>query len=117
LPPELPGAQSAALTARELWWVACAVCTAISLGSCIFGRVRSARLFGLALIVTPHVIGVPPVTEAAAALPDQLARNFAIGSLAISLIMWSLIGVITEVLMRRTALAGTAGTTAPSAGA
>jgi predicted cobalt transporter CbtA len=79
--------------------------------------VRSARLFGLALIVTPHVIGVPPVTEAAAALPDQLARNFAIGSLAISLIMWSVIGVITEVLMRRTALAGTAATTAPNAGA
>jgi cobalt transporter subunit CbtA len=115
LPPELPGTQSAALAVREIWWVACALSTAIGLASCVFASDRRVRWFGLALIVLPHVIGAP-VSEEVGAPPDYLGRNFAIGSLAVSFIMWSVIGVVTEVLMRRNAQGARAGTSASNAG-
>ena len=100
LPPQLPGIEGAPLLARELWWIGCVGSTAVGLGACVFARTYLFKLLGVALIVLPHVVGVPqePVQGV---LGEGPARLFALGSLATAFAMWSLIGILTATSMRR----------------
>src|SRR5215470_14771624 len=59
LPPELPAMPSADLLARQVWWVATVVLTAGGLALVAFQRALWGTVLGLALIVTPHIIGAP----------------------------------------------------------
>jgi cobalt transporter subunit CbtA len=99
LPPELPGADSAALLARQVWWVGTALATAAGIACIAMTRAREIRAAGLMLLVLPHVVGAPG-GDGWQALHEGLARSFAVGSLAVSLMMWSTIGVVTVVVMR-----------------
>jgi predicted cobalt transporter CbtA len=76
LPPELPGVHAADLVARQAWWIATAVATAT----------------GLACVVAVH---------ADSELPADVVRAFAIGSLAVSAVMWLILATLTPALMRR----------------
>ena len=99
--PELPGAHAADLGARQLWWVLTAVATAAGLACVVFLRRWWPRLLGCAALVLPHLIGAPEAGNGETGVPQQLARWFAAGSLAISLVLWLILGALTAVLMKR----------------
>src|SRR4051812_1999742 len=100
LPPELPGVESAALVARQIWWVGTALATAAAIASIAFVRARSIRMLGVLLLALPHIVGAPG-GEGIGSVGDGPARSFALGSLAVSLVMWITIGIVTVVVMKR----------------
>jgi cobalt transporter subunit CbtA len=108
LPPELPGAQAADLVARQLWWVLTATTTAAGLAFIAFSRPLALRLLGVVVIAVPHIAGAPHVSEAHSGVPAQMTHAFVVGSLAISLSMWVILGLATAALMESPAT-GTAG--------
>jgi len=59
LPPELPGVESAALVARQLWWLGTALATAAGIATLAFVSARRVALLGLILLALPHIIGAP----------------------------------------------------------
>lgn len=103
LPPELPGAHAAELAARQLWWIATAIATAVGLACIAFPRRAPLKLLGVALIALPHVIGTPQAIHAQSDLPSDMVHAFAAGSLAVSAVMWLILGGLTPALMRRQA--------------
>jgi len=100
LPPELPGVESAALVARQLWWLGTALATAAGIATLAFVSARRVALLGLILLALPHIIGAPGGLGIGA-VREGIARNFAFGSLAVSLVMWSTIGIVTVMVMKR----------------
>lgn len=103
LPPELPGAAAADLAARQLWWVATALGTAAGLACLLLSRPIGMRVLGLLLIGAPHVVGAPHAPEVHSAIPEDLGRFFSIGSLAVSAVMWMILGAVTAALVPREA--------------
>jgi len=115
LPPELPGVEAAPLLGRQIWWIAAALATAGGIACMAFAPAGRLRLLGTVLIVLPHIIGAPGAEEASP-LPAELARHFAVGSLAVSAVMWMMLGAITAAMMKRTAGMASLTDTASSAG-
>jgi cobalt transporter subunit CbtA len=101
LPPELPGAAAADLAARQLWWVATALGTAAGLACLFLSRPIGMRVLGLLLIGAPHVVGAPHSPDVYSAIPEDLGRFFSLGSLAVSAMMWLILGAVTAVLAPR----------------
>ena len=104
LPPELPGAAAADLAARQWWWFATALGTAAGLACLFLARPVGIRLLGLLLIVAPHLAGAPQPPDAHGVIPEDLGRAFAIGSLAVSAVMWLILGSVTARLAPRDAV-------------
>ena len=115
LPPELPGVEVGPLVARQVWWIATALATAGGIACIALVPLRGARWLGAVLIVLPHVIGAPG-PDATNPLPAALARDFVFGSLAVSAVMWTMIGAITAAMMNRTATTPSITDPASSAG-
>lgn len=90
LPPELPGSMSAALPARQLWWLATVVVTAIGLWTAAFGS-RSAWL-ALMLLPLPHLVGAPQSATLGGVVPPELAAHFVAASLVTAAIFWATLG-------------------------
>jgi len=102
LPPELPGSESAALFARQLWWLATVVATGGALGLIAFTRRARYAILAAALIVLPHLYGAPqPAEPAAAAAPDALMHRFAVAATLASLLFWLTLGASTGYFYRR----------------
>ena len=101
LPPELPGAAAADLAARQLWWVATELGTATGLACLFLARPHGMRVLGLLLIGAPHFVGAPHSPAVQNVIPEDLGRAFAIGSIAVSAIMWLILGVATAALAPR----------------
>jgi len=101
LPPKPPGAAVADLYARQLWWVGTVAATAAGLWLLI-GRERSwpMRIGGLALLLSPHLIGAPSSTEQNL-VPDELMHQFAIASVATSGLFWLVLGTLGGLLYGR----------------
>lgn len=104
LPPELPGIAAADLAARQLWWGATALGTAAGLACLFLTRPLGARVLGLLLIGAPHLVGAPHSLAVQSAIPGELSRAFAMGSLAISAVMWLILGAVTAALAPRDAV-------------
>jgi cobalt transporter subunit CbtA len=101
LSPELPGAAAADLAARQLWWVATALGTAVGLACLFLARPLGIRVLGLLLIGAPHVVGAPHSPDVHGAIPEELGRVFSIGTLAVSAVMWLILGAVTAALAPR----------------
>jgi cobalt transporter subunit CbtA len=104
LPPELPGMASGELLARQIWWVATAICT---LGG-IFLVARAAgpwRGAGIVLIVLPHLIGAP-AADGHGNLPGEMGAAFAAASLVASAVFWIVLGSVSGWAQQRFAPAG-----------
>jgi cobalt transporter subunit CbtA len=88
LAPELPGAASAALEQRQLWWLVTALVTAG--GLFVFLRVEAPWLRALAVLamLVPHVIGAPHPAAPESKVPAEVAAHFASLSLAIQAALW-----------------------------
>lgn len=101
LPPELPGAHPGDLAMRQMWWITTAGATAVGLACIAFSRATALKLLGVALIALPHLFGAPQATQGDSDLPTDMAWTFALSSLAVSALMWLILGALTPVLMRR----------------
>lgn len=93
LPPELPGSAAADVGVRQVWWFGAVAVTAAALWLVAFGRRRVVQVAGLALILTPHLIGAPHPGAFAGPVPPELAAEFAARALGVGLAAWALLGV------------------------
>jgi cobalt transporter subunit CbtA len=101
LPPELPGAVAADLTARQVWWAATVAATALGLGILVFGSRAWAIPVGVALLAAPHLVGAPHPVEGAGSAPPELAAAFAARSLVVNALFWALLGLAAGALYAR----------------
>lgn len=101
LPPELPGSAAADLGLRQAWWLGTAIATSAGLGLLAFSRPPVLRLGGLALIALPHLIGAPQPASPGGAAPEDLARAFALVSLAMTGLFWLILGGVAAAAYRR----------------
>jgi cobalt transporter subunit CbtA len=105
LAPELPGASSAALHERQLWWIATALAAAI--GLFLFLRFEAAwlKLLAVAIILAPHIVGAPHAPTPESKVPAELAAHFTSLSLGIQAALWLLtafaVGTLWPWLSRR----------------
>ncbi len=101
LPPELPGMASGELLARQVWWIATAVCTLGGIGLLVFvaGPWRGA---GIVLIVLPHLIGAPNA-DVHGTIPGELGAAFAAASLVASAVFWIVLGSVSGWVQQRLA--------------
>lgn len=103
LPPEVPGAAVADLTARQIWWVATAVLTAGGLGLLFYVKEPKPLwvAVALAMIVAPQAIGAPQPAEYAAAAPEALAHRFIVATMIASLLFWAVLGALSGYFYKR----------------
>ena len=108
LPPELPGMQSAALHARQFWWVGTALCGAGGLAMLFLIKARW-RVLGLALLVLPFAIGAPEhlstpyagLSPEVAAQLQALASRFAVATAVASAVQYLLLGALCAAAVAR----------------
>lgn len=108
LPPEIPGAQSAALEARQLWWTLTVGSTASGLA--LLSLVRAPwRWAGLPLLVLPQLLGAPPHAGApfaahgpvAAAELTLIANQFLVATAVANALYWLTLGGLAAWAFRR----------------
>lgn len=92
LQPELPGSATAALDARQVWWLATAAATGLGLAALAFCQSWAIRVGALVVMVAPHVVGAPHPHELTSTAPAELAGQFAATSIAIGAVFWTLLG-------------------------
>jgi cobalt transporter subunit CbtA len=101
LPPELPGTEAAPLVERQVWWIG----TAIATGAGLYAAARLRNIAGYAiavvLIALPHVIGAPHPETPGGLAPEELEHKFVVVAIAISLVFWLVLGVLTGALFKR----------------
>jgi len=93
LPPELPGMPAADLLQRQVWWIACAACTAGAILLALNYRSPLALFGAAALVAMPFLVGAPAISEAATLVPEALHHQFVIGTLAANLVTWLAMGL------------------------
>ncbi|MFT5220453.1 MAG: cobalt transporter subunit CbtA [Planctomycetota bacterium] len=108
LPPEIPGAEAAALPNRQLWWIFTVVSVAI--GLCILAfALNKLKFTGLLFLAMPYLVGAPhndgPAfthadSEVVAAL-EKLHEQFIIASAGTSLVFWLLLGLACSYVFNR----------------
>ena len=101
LPPELPGDAAAGLEQRQVWWLLTVVVTAMGLWIIAFQPNRYLKLFGVALIVLPHIFGAPQPEVHQGLAPDKLRTTFQITSLATNAIFWIALGIVSAYFFNR----------------
>lgn len=101
LPPELPGVAGANLLARQAWWVATVIATAVGLAFVVFAGRPWMKLLGVVTIALPHVLGAPKTHVLGTSPVEHLARPFIFASLAAALVFWLLLGALSGWLQRR----------------
>ena len=106
LPPEIPGSGAADLGDRQAWWILTVLATAGGLGALLLGRNIVFWAGGLALIVLPHIVGVPRPAAFASTAPAELAGHFAAASLAVTAVFWAVLGSASGSIYKRLARAG-----------
>lgn len=99
LAPQLPGAAETELAGRQLWWSATALTTAAGLYALLRSDDRLAQVFGLSLLVAPHIFTPTPASPESTA-PAELAARFAAASLAIQAVSWVLAGALAGMAFR-----------------
>lgn len=107
LPPEIPGAQGAALAARQAWWLLAVGATAGGLTLLAFGR-GPWRWVGVLLLAVPHLLGAPhaglPFAEHAPAEAAQLtaiAQQFFVATAIANALYWLVLGSLSAWACRR----------------
>jgi cobalt transporter subunit CbtA len=83
---------AAELGARQLWWVATALSTAIALGLLFYGRSLVAVLAAIVLLVAPHLIGAPQPVSYESPIPEGLHHSFIVAVVLTTLLFWVLLG-------------------------
>ncbi len=101
LPPELPGDAAADIGQRQVWWVLTVLLTATGIWLIAFSESRGTRLFGIILIVLPHIFGAPQPDVHTSLAPAELRENFIHLSLATNAVFWMLLGALSAYFYQR----------------
>ncbi len=101
LSPELPGAASAGLLSRQIWWITTVVTTACGLWMLLRISTPLAIGIGVVLMVVPHFIGAPHPELLTSEVPSELAAHFASSSLVLHAIIWALAGTFVGFMWQR----------------
>lgn len=101
LPPELPGTPAAEVGMRQVWWVACVLCTAAGLGLIAFGANAIAVALGFIVIALPHIVGAPHLDTYFGVAPPELSAHFVSLSLGAAAMTWALLGFVAALLWVR----------------
>ncbi len=101
LPPEVPGAGAASVEARQIWWVGCAIATALGLGLMGFGKGMMYAVVGAVLIALPHIIGAPEPEMFTGPTPPEVAAQFASRALGVGMAAWALLGALVVYFWNR----------------
>lgn len=95
LSPEPPGAQAAALAARQTWWIITVLSSAVGLYLLFLVKRIPLKAVGVFLIVAPQIVGAPHVIAEPGAIPMELGAAYAAVSFATTLLFWLVIGGFT----------------------
>jgi cobalt transporter subunit CbtA len=106
LPPELPAMPAAELGARQLWWAATALATAIALGLLVYGRSAVAAIAAIVLLVMPHLVGAPQPVSYQSPIPEGLHHGFMVAVVLTALLFWMLLGGLAGLFRGRFVHAG-----------
>jgi len=110
LAPELPGAASAALEQRQLWWLLTALVTAGGLYAFLHFEQSWVRALAIVALLVPHLIGAPHPAAPESKVPAEIAAHFAALSLGVQAALWLATGFAVGKLWpwasRRAAVAG-----------
>ena len=101
LPPEVPGALTADLAARQLWWVFAVVGAALGLSFMVFMQRVSWKVLGAVAMVIPHLAGAPRPDSIGGSVPPEIAGQFVAASIAVSAIFWVMLGSLSAAFYRR----------------
>jgi cobalt transporter subunit CbtA len=101
LSPELPGSAAAELGSRQLWWIGTAVATAAGLWLALRVSTPLAIGAGIALLILPHLIGAPHPEGFISDVPSELAGEFAVASLVVLAVSWTLAGSVAGFVWAR----------------
>lgn len=92
LAPELPGSASAALEARQVWWLSTVLASAGGLWLLLKSRSGWLGLLGVALLLAPHVIGAPHPVALESKVPAEIAARFTGLSIVLQGVLWLAVG-------------------------
>jgi cobalt transporter subunit CbtA len=95
LSPEPPGAQAAALAARQTWWIVTVLSSAVGLYLLFQVKRIPFKAVGVLLIAAPQIVGAPHITAEPGAIPMELGAAYAAVSFATTLLFWLVIGGFT----------------------
>ena len=104
LPPEVPGAMTAELTDKQLWWFLCVALTGAGIWTMIFRSGVAWSVGGIALIALPHLIGAPVPDRLGGAVPPELAAHFVSASLVTAAVFWCITGWLAGTFWNRFAV-------------
>lgn len=99
--PELPGAASADLGARQFWWIGTALATGTGLAAMALGRGAIWFAAGIGLVILPHVIGAPAAPAPSSKVPAEVAAHFAAASIAIQALVWLIPAALAGLALAR----------------
>ncbi len=94
LPPELPGAAAADLTARQIWQISTMVATGAGIAAISFGKNGLVWGAGIVAIALPHIIGAPGFDDYTGVTPPEMAAHFASVTLGLGVVSWVVMGLI-----------------------
>ena len=101
LAPEVPGVASADLEARQIWWFATTLATSVALWLFAFARTRLMIALGVILLLAPHIIGAPTVSQFRGPVPPEIAALFASRVLGVGLVAWVVLGAAASYIISR----------------
>jgi len=96
LPPELPGTISVAVGLKQAWWIITILSTTVGILLLFLGKYKVVSGAGIIFIIIPHLIGHPKLETYFGVAPPELAAEFASRALAVSLVTWIILGVISS---------------------
>ena len=108
LPPEIPGASTAPLEHRQIWWLLTALSACVGIAVLAFAPPR-IKVTGLLFLVIPYVVGAPAVDRPVFQHPDvevvqELARlhqQFIVASGVTNLVFWLCLGLACRYCFNR----------------
>ena len=94
LPPEVPGTEAADLNDRQLWWLMTVFDTALGLWLLVFATNNLNKLFGVVLLISPHVIGAPQPEIPGSVAPAELSAAFIAATAFANAVFWLALGAL-----------------------
>ncbi len=113
MPPEIPGAVSAPIASRQLWWVLVVVGVSIGLLVLAYAPVKW-KAFGLLSIAAPYLVSIPhydgpmfthPDPDAVNALTGLHQQFFMVSGMS-NFVFWLVLGTASAWVLNRWVLAG-----------
>lgn len=103
MPPELPGTDSGALYARQVWWVFAVMATGMGLLLAHFAPHPAWYVAVVLLVALPHLVAAPSSHGAGhhGGPPAELARAFVTAVLVANAVFWLTLGAATGYFQRR----------------